>query len=245
MRAAKTFVHSVFRRLGLVVRRLTPIASFDCQRNVLLNDMSIDLVLDGGANSGHYARNLRRWGFRNRIASFEPGSAAFRALAQAAARDPEWDAHQVAVGDRNDTAQFNVSGNSVSSSLLNPIENDFNRQAGAMTVATELIDVVRLDDFVPARYPASRNLFLKLDVQGYEMIAIAGAAGIMDNVRMIELEIGLVPLYEGVEDWIEVLSKMRATGYELAAIEPNTIDRHGRTMEVNGIFVQEDRVGPL
>ena len=45
--------------------------------NSFLNYNSIDLVLDVGANSGQYALSLRRFGYKNKIISFEPGSEAY------------------------------------------------------------------------------------------------------------------------------------------------------------------------
>ncbi len=48
---------------------------YECKwLNSFLKNNSIGLVLDIGANSGQYPLSLRRFGYKNKIISFEPGS---------------------------------------------------------------------------------------------------------------------------------------------------------------------------
>jgi len=46
------------------------------------------------------------------MVSFEPLREAFAILQQTAARDPLWESHNIAFGDRVETAKINISANS-------------------------------------------------------------------------------------------------------------------------------------
>ena len=86
---------------------------------VALRHSHIDLVIDIGANEGQFAKELRAGGYSGRIVSFEPLSAAHRRLLQESNRDSAWHVHpRCALGDRLGEIELNISGNSVSSSIL-------------------------------------------------------------------------------------------------------------------------------
>jgi hypothetical protein len=58
--------------------------------NDLLREERINLILDVGANIGQFAREVREYGYTERIISFEPQTAAHARLRDLAARDPNW-----------------------------------------------------------------------------------------------------------------------------------------------------------
>jgi len=56
----------------------------------LLASYGVDCVFDVGANTGQYAEGLRNLGYKGRIISFEPLSAAHALLIENSRDDPEW-----------------------------------------------------------------------------------------------------------------------------------------------------------
>src|SRR4051812_28152839 len=58
----------------------------------LLARHGISVILDVGANEGHFGWDMRELGYRGRIVSFEPMREAFGRLARAAASDTGWQA---------------------------------------------------------------------------------------------------------------------------------------------------------
>ena len=98
--------------VGRYDRRSDPAAA----RKTLFAAMGIDVVLDVGANSGQFARQMRGEGYAGRIISFEPLSTAYEQLAAAATGEPSWEIHQCALGNTVGTAKLNIAGNSWSSS---------------------------------------------------------------------------------------------------------------------------------
>ena len=84
-------------------------------------------------------------------------------------------------------------------------------------------------------------MFLKLDVQGYEKKVLEGAAGCLDQVAGIQMEMSMSsPLYVGQPGWEEMVQFMRAKGFILWKVEKGTWDpQTGRETELDGIFFRE------
>ena len=200
----------------------------EATRLALVRELGIDLVLDVGANEGQFARDVRR-GWPGPIVSFEPVEATWRALAAASARDPLWHAERVALGREPGVASINVSTSSVFSSLLAPnpwCVDAFGPQSAA--ARTERVRVERLDALLPA-LPGGADacaIFLKMDTQGFDLEVFEGAAGVLDRVAMVQSEVSLVPLYEGMPGWHESIARFEAAGFAVAGMFPVVV--HGR-----------------
>jgi FkbM family methyltransferase len=206
------------------------------RRQHLFRHYGIDTVIDVGANSGQYGHFLRRVGYRGRIISFEPLSTAFSKLKSAAAVDPDWEVHNLGVGDVEGTATLNVSGNSESSSLLRMLPMHLQSFPDSRYVTTETISLTTLDKVLNGLSPAS-GVFVKVDTQGYEMPVIDGAADHLAGVRGVQLEMSIVPLYEGERLMPEMLTYMAGKGFQLMGLEPGPGDsRTGQLLQVDGLF---------
>ena len=237
----KRRIHNILYGLGFQLRRIGEISSFEFQRNRLLLINDVDICIDCGANVGAYARSLRDAGYRGAVISIEPSLAAYMKLRRNCANDKKWQAYHYAVGDFCGIVQLNVTENSVSSSLLSPKPTQFNAKVGATVASVETVTVTRIDRFVQTNLSTFKKIFLKFDVQGYELIALNGATSILDRVCLIELEMSLSTLYEGAVDWLVITNQLRSLGYELIAVQQNTVDKTtARTLEINGIFSKGD-----
>src|SRR5215211_4255734 len=198
MRAAlnETIQHGL-RRLGYELHAYEPgpvLYDEDLRRAKLLRGEGIQLVLDVGANAGQYARRLRRAGYEQRIVSFEPLSQAFAALERAAASDPRWEARRLALGDEDGAAKIHVAANSWSSSLLEMGERHRASAPDSVYIGTETVPTAQLDSIWDEVARDGDRVFLKLDVQGYEMHVLRGAAGHLDRVTGVQAELALVHL---------------------------------------------------
>src|SRR5262249_19705970 len=152
--------------------------SLECRRGGWLQELGITLLLDVGANTGQYARRVRRQGFQGRMVSFEPLADAFDQLQQTARRDRRWQCLKLALGSAGTTIPLNVSGNRESNSFL-PMAHQHELSApGSGYVRQELARVVRLDSLVPDVIHADDRIYLKLDVQGFETEVLKGARNI-------------------------------------------------------------------
>jgi FkbM family methyltransferase len=230
------------RKLGYEVHAYTPgpaLSGEDVRRAKLLRSERIDRVLDVGANAGQYAQRLRAAGFTGRIVSFEPLADAFAALERAAANDPRWDARRLALADTDGERMIHISANSWSSSLLDMGARHLASAPESAYVGTESVATARLDSIWDDVVGPGERTFLKLDVQGFEMHVLRGAASRLDCVMGVQAELALVHLYEGDALWRDVVGHLEAHGFELAGLEPGFEDpQTGRMLQVDGIFLR-------
>lgn len=207
------------------------------RRQRLFQTHGISLVLDVGANTGQYARGLRRSGYRGRIVSFEPVRSAFQRLQRAAAGDPRWQVENLALGRRDGRATIHVSGDSRASSMLQMLPAHREIAGYFDTVGRESVEMRRLDS-VFGRYvrPGDRVL-LKLDVQGLEPQVLAGARASLARIAGIQIELSLAPLYQGELGIVPMLSRLQRAGFSLMSLEYGFCDpRTGRMLQVDGLL---------
>lgn len=224
--------------LGYDVVEFRPDLHAIARRRRLLERAGIDAVLDVGANAGQFAADLRAdFGWAGRIVSFEPLAAAYATLAARAAADGRWDAHPYALGDRDGTARLGVAGNSYSSSLLEMLPAHVDAAPESAVTGYETIQTRRLDSVIDAVCPAPAQLYLKLDVQGFERQVLAGAQATLARVRVLQLEMSLAPLYAGAATFAELHALLESRGLVLFALEPGFSRRDsGQLLQVDGLY---------
>jgi FkbM family methyltransferase len=235
-------VQQGLRRLGYELNRYEPgprLFDEDVRRAKLLQSEGINLVLDVGANAGQYAKRLRRAGYGQRIVSFEPLAQAYAELERQADSDALWSAHRLALSDEERSAEIHVSANSWSSSLLAMGERHLESAPDSAYVGTETVTTARLDAIWDQIVRADERVFLKMDVQGFEMHVLRGAEKCLAEVAGIQAELALVHLYEGDSSWRTVIDHIESRGFELAGLEPGFEDPvSGRMLQADGIFVR-------
>lgn len=172
---------------------------------------NIDVVLDVGANKGFYSKHLRLIGFTGEILSFEPDPETFAHLRERAAGDPKWRVFNCALGDTAGEMDFhviNTGGETVLSSAFKPLGEGLDMTIKKVPVRT-VEEVLRTEGV-----PASARIFMKMDTQGYDLMVFQGAAGV-GAIELIQSEISVVPLYEGMPHYTESLLRYEQGGFEL------------------------------
>lgn len=226
---ARTMVSTFTRRFGFDVAR------FD--RGKLLAHHGITVVFDIGANVGQYGAELRALGFRGKIVSCEPLRVGFERVARKAAGDPAWTALHLALGDEEGVRTINVSANLQSSSLLAMMPRHVTAAPHSAYERTEEVRLTRLDTIYDDHAGPDDRVFVKLDVQGYERFVLAGARRCMPRIRGMQLEMSLVPLYQGEATYTELIAEMTGHGLQLMSIEPVFRDPgSGQLLAIDGVF---------
>jgi FkbM family methyltransferase len=210
------------------------------RRAVVLRYHGIQTVVDVGANTGQYGAELREWGFQGRIVSFEPTGAAFKTLAERAATDPHWSVFNFALGAEQGTAEINVASNEGASSSLMPMLEKHRQSAPEVKyVATEQVAVRTLDSALEDIVTPEEILLLKMDVQGYEHFVLRGATSVLAQVRAIECELSLVPLYEGQLLLPQMLALLDSLGFQPVSFNPFFLDPvSGHCLQVDCLFAR-------
>lgn len=225
-------------RVGYDISRFAPTSHPLARKRQLFDVYKIDTVLDIGANSGQFAKQLRNdVGFAQRILSFEPLSSAFALLKANAKADPAWEVFNYALGNSVEKGEINIAGNSYSSSLLGMLPSHEEAAPDSRYVGKEVIEIKTLDSVFFDLCKTAGNVCMKMDTQGFESEVLKGAERSLAQIDTVQMEMSLVPLYEGGLLFDEMLALMGRKGYTLVAIEDGFSDPvSGRLMQVDGIF---------
>jgi FkbM family methyltransferase len=218
---------------------IVPLLPPEIRRARLLAWQGVDVVLDIGANAGQYGRSIRKAGFGGRIVSFEPLGEAFEQLALVAADDAGWVCHRLALGTRRGSATLNVSRDLEASSILAMEDRHVRHWPPSAYVGTEVVTVERVDSLASGLVAPDDRLYLKVDVQGYELQVLRGACGLLPQVVAIEAELSLVPLYREGPLYREVIEYVAGRGFQLVSIEGITEEPEtGHMLQLDGVFVR-------
>jgi FkbM family methyltransferase len=231
-------VQPLLRRFDVRLSRWS--RSYDYQRVRYLRDLDVTAVVDVGANEGQYGNTLRADGYQGRLLSIEPQERAFRQLARLSARDPDWDCIQCGLGGEDGVATLGVSANSTSSSVLPILDSHVKAAPQSRYESAERI-VLRTLDSVVGKWTERESLIgLKLDVQGFEAEVLRGAQSTLAEVAFLEVELSLIPLYEGQVLSDQMIGHLGDLGFSLANLCTGFSDpRTGRVLQFDGIFLRD------
>jgi FkbM family methyltransferase len=179
----------------------------------LLAHFSIDLILDVGANVGQTYESFRWAGFQGPIVSFEPCPATFRQLETRPGF--AWQRRPYALSNKSGELKFYVTANDNANSLQKP--------SGGLPVLSEIVvPAYRLDELWAKEGFSARNAFLKIDAEGHDLEVFKGAAGVLDRIPLVMLEVAPLPRFEGEPPLPEVVHFMEQSGYSVCRAEKNS-----------------------
>ena len=234
----KTLVRKALHLVGVDVVRYDG-RHFVARRRVeVIRKTGTTVVVDVGAGSGQFVGWLRDAGYDGRIVSFEPVADAFARVQGRSTNDAALSCFRMALGARDGEAVINRAGNIWSSSLLPMTERQEAASPESTYVAEEAVGLARLDSLGIVQ-PDDR-VYLKIDVQGAEGAVLDGAAGVLDRVVAVELELSLVELYEGQELLPALHERLRRAGFALVWLGEAVFrdPLSGEILAVDGIFVR-------
>lgn len=228
-RLARRIAYRVAGRMGydLVRKQDNPHAHLERHVRQILLRLSVNCVLDVGANAGQYAERLRAAGYSGRILSFEPSAASFARLQDACRDDPQWTCHELALGDESGLGRMYRARSSLLTSFLPLNRGAQDAFAEAAEVdGEEQVRVERLDELFAELVAGIEEprVFLKMDTQGYDLRVFAGARACLPRICGLQSELSVVPLYDGMPDFLQALRVYRSSGFEVTGFFP--IFRH-------------------
>jgi FkbM family methyltransferase len=231
----KSLVHTAGTWAGVEISSFQ--GSFAQQRSRLLRDAGVQSFLDVGAHVGSYAHAVRRQGFAGVIVSCEPSNASLPTLRARAARDERWQVVASAIGATTSSAVLKLSKNEQSSSLLPMLARHLQSAPKSFNIGSQVVSVLTVDDLVDGLSLES-PIAVKIDTQGYELEVLRGAKSVLGVIAVVELELSLVPLYEGGPLYDEILEAMWDRGFRLCDVDRAHADAAtGELLQFNGLFI--------
>lgn len=247
MRALEAAAKRLLGRYGLTLTATWRLGRRDAALHLkeVFGRYGVDCVLDVGANEGQFRDFLRReveyYGW---IVSFEPAPRPLATLQQRALVDKKWRIIGRALGASKGTATLNVAAHSTLSSLLLPrFDQTRHSFANRQTVETLQVAVGTLDEELPiimSELGVGRP-FLKLDTQGFDLEVIKGSAQTIRSLVGLQVELSVIPLYEGMPNYVETIAALNALGFHLSNLFFVAGERDLRLVEFDCVMVQPQK----
>jgi len=237
----KNKIKLVFRRFGIDISRYNLNENFDFRLNHFLKLNNIECILDIGANVGQYAEYLRQIGFKKDIISFEPLNDEYEILKTKTKKDSRWQAFNFGIGENEQSSKINISKNSFSSSILGMSRLHFNSAPESIYVSSQKIIIKRLDKLEILEELIDKNLFLKIDTQGYEEKVINGSTNIINRVKGIQIEMSLDELYKDQILFDKLYKMIVNLNFELWDLRRGFSNpKSGKILQLDAIFFKKN-----
>lgn len=197
-------------------------------------------ILDVGAADATTAKLFRDFCPQTKLILFEPLPENYKKLDAFASQNKDVNVIKKAVGNESGKIKIKRTNRITSSSILFPsqnIEGEFLKDA-LITKEEIDIDITRLDDEISI----DKNIaLLKIDVQGYELEVLKGAANALKRTSFITLELSNHKGYEGAPMYYEIDEHLRNSGFILYDMIIS-IRNKGMASEWDAIYINKNLV---
>lgn len=242
----KLFIVSITYKINRILGKFFKINirkknnSFEDAQQHLIKIAKIDLLIDGGANLGQYAKIVRQF-YKDNLLSIEPIPSNYNRILARFIGDKKFFAENVAIGDANGKKELYLSNfDGVSSSIYKPRKH-LNYYLNIKFESKLKVKVIRLDTINLAKQ--AKSIYLKLDLQGYELVALRGASKLFHKINVIEIEVSFVEeMYTNNVTLKLLLSYLEKKGFFIYSVSDFQRTKDGRTIYADFIFAKESLI---
>jgi len=191
------------------------------------------IIIDGGANIGNFTLQVKRFFPRATVHLIEPQPACYEALAKFSPENGFY-VHRYALvssSGRIRNIHLAIDPNAVTTGAHITFEKD----AHSIEVPT-----VTVDELLANHIKSGNEYFIKLDLQGFELEALAGAENTLKKTEVILTEVSFyAQAYEPpIENLIRFLDERGFSLYDVASLYGRP--RDGRARQGDFVFVRRD-----
>jgi FkbM family methyltransferase len=227
--AYRRAIHWAAGLFGLEIKRL--------RSERWLTRFPIRTVIDVGANTGQFALVARRLFPEALIHAFEPLPDCLWQMTQLFRSDTRFRAHGCALGERDGVITFHQSDFSPSSSVLD-MDPAHRRLVPPSAHSKEItVPIRRLDDALAGEL-LEPEIFLKLDVQGYEDRVLDGAVEVLKQARIVQTEVLFEHLYRGQAEFTDIYDRLTSAGFTFLGNSEQITTKDGRILWADALFVR-------
>jgi len=239
----KQIVRSVFGLFGLRVGwKRSNLDAYGVQRKVIERDDPV--IFDIGAHVGSITDLYRSMFPLASISSFEPFPKSFETLRHNTSGDARTHVYNLAISDEPGVLTLNSNSSSATNSLLptNSRGSSYWGEHVLETLAPVEVEATTIDAFC-REHGISWIDILKLDIQGAEFLALAGAHDMLSSasVSLVYMELILAPTYEGQRTLQHYLQLFEGYGYQLLDLY-HPIKRGMRLIQADLIFLSAQKM---
>lgn len=224
-------IKSIFHFFGIEVTK------YYSPNYTWLKRENINTVIDIGANTGQFALKIAKIFPEAKIYSFEPIKSCYNELISKT-KKLKIKVFNVALGEMEYTTAINVSSHSPSSSLLE-MERDHKElfkhtaQSKEETIQVKTLDsILNINDL-------NKNILIKIDVQGFEASVLRGGLNLIDEAKIIIIEINYYQLYKNQTSFHEIYSILSKYNFQFAGNLNQTFNhKTGDIIYSDSIFIK-------
>ena len=194
------------------------------------------VAIDVGAYKGEFFRPYLRANLLDHLILFEPHAENAAALYKCL-NDPRISVEVCAVADKSGRADFYFGEDAAIGSLLLP--------DGPIPAASQKknVPIVSIDEYADRHGLTGTVNYLKVDVQGADLLVLKGAETMLSQSRPILIvELIFTQLYQGQADAVTIISWLAERDYRLVAFFDEHFSRQGWLAWTDACFVPVSRL---
>jgi FkbM family methyltransferase len=175
-------------------------------------DFTPKTLFDVGAARGQWSQAARLVFPEAQIYAFEPINESYNLMRERMKDDDCFHPFNFALSDENAKRSFGLNDFPDSSSILKMTEvhkNEFSQTKNEKSIE---VDTFRLDSIDEIKIV--RPAFLKMDVQGAELMVLKGAENVFDKIDGIQLELNFENFYESQATYNEICNFMYSNNFK-------------------------------
>ena len=211
--------------------------------DALFHDLSINTVIDAGANIGQYGKFLRNAGFTGEIHSFEPIKNYYEQLLEESKDDDKWFAYHCALGREEGSQQINVSQ---SMSSFHDFSDEYLAAHKQNEQSIETVTISTMDAFISKQFKndiGGRKIYLKMDTQGFDLEVFMGGLKSLNVIYALQSEMALKKLYKQMPGFSESLDTYRNNGFDVTGFFPVSKNKKSKVIiELDCVMVNSSVV---
>jgi FkbM family methyltransferase len=190
----------------------------------LFRALGINTVIDIGANRGQFIRFLReKVGFSGEIRAYEPNPACVPSLQALCDEDRRLTVQACAVTPTDGRVLLHIARSDELSSVL-PLTCELADafEGGTLDQTIEVAAVSIATILTEANKPSAR-IFLKIDIQGYDLAVLESARNYFGPVVLVQVEAPLACLYEGGGSLAGIVEFLQSSDFSIAGFYRTSI----------------------
>ncbi|WP_296752242.1 FkbM family methyltransferase [Thiobacillus sp.] len=244
----KRFLRGALKRFGVVAFKRSSrvyIPEEETYRIVsVLAGCPDPVVIDGGTHLGDMVERFGALLPRSEFHCFEPDPMLGEILVRKFTGNSKINIVHAALGDVAGKATFNINVSRPTNSLL-PTSESLQPDLKQLCELVEQVEVevVTIDDYCRAN-SIDRVDIIKLDLQGYDYLALKGASGMLEKAKVVLVEVLFKEFYQGCHLFPDVLGFMLDNGFELHTLCGLHYGHHDELLWSDAIFVKNGNGAP-
>ncbi len=212
-------------------------------KNDWLKNCSIETVIDIGANVGELTAIFAELFPSAQIYAFEPLPDCFEQLAKVAEHyQGRVKALNIALGAKEGNFEFHRSSWAPASSFRKMSElhkENYPHSAGSETIK---VDVTTLDDLYGST-DLKKNIFIKMDVQGFEDEVIKGGLKVIGMAKVLVIECSLQETYEDEPMFEEIYNLVQSLGFEYRGSLKQSVRKDDQSfLQADCVFMKREQI---